>query len=324
MNTAFSELEKQKLEKHYQRYLGAHRFFKAMQLGYLYEFLKNSQVFAPLCAQLKKDSDFHLGNFSYRIVHQLVAFPLHDKLSDRLRLIYLVFEEIGINKTLDTLRMYQIGKKYLNGNSGSEDDQFSVFNMLFVDPLLAWFQTSADAHLVILDQLKDYKYAAEWFHSKKLHDLYKGDTLHGEALLGADLYGHLYDKGIRFELEPKSPAGRLDYIGAQENAKDKILIEAKVFTDKTSKDYLIKGVHQLHHYLKQYNEPAGYLTIYNVSAHTLAINTGANEDGMPFYAVGNTLIYFLLINIFPFDEPASKRGGSKLVEINTTDLHLIQ
>lgn len=56
MNNSINELHKSNLDRLYQRYLAAHRVFKSMQLRYLYESLKGSQVFSPLCAQLEEDA----------------------------------------------------------------------------------------------------------------------------------------------------------------------------------------------------------------------------------------------------------------------------
>jgi len=320
MNTAFSELEKSMLDQHYKRFLSAHRNFKSLQLRYLWDFLQQSELFAPLCARLDKNAVNELDLFRHQIVDKLQPFSLHESFIDRVRLIYLVVGYIATNRNLATTQMYKIGKIYLAGNTASEEEQFGVFNLLFVDPLIAWFQTNIDKNLVILDQLRKYAYAAEWFNTKSLNNLFEKDSTHGEALLSADLYGYLYEKGVHFQLEPKSPAGRLDYIGAQENARGKILIETKVFGAGRGKEYIIQGFHQLHTYTRQYNEIRGYLVIYNISPDVLVIKSGTDENGIPFHTSGNVAIYFIVINVWLHEKPASKRPPTRIVEIKASDL----
>lgn len=64
-----------------------------------------------------------------------------------------------------------------------------------------------------------------------------------------------------------------------------------------------------------------HLVIYNISGHNLLFALSDVEQSTPYIELNNKTIFFINIDIFPYEKTASKRGKMKPYEI--TEEYLI-
>ena len=69
-----------------------------------------------------------------------------------------------------------------------------------------------------------------------------------------------------------------------------------------------------------YNEPFGYLIIYNTSGKDLRFALVNQEQSTPFVVHNSKTIFIVTIDIFPYETSASRRGPLRTVEITEEDL----
>jgi len=192
----------------------------------------------------------------------------------------------------------------------------SSFRESYVEPLIDYIDEQINDKRMTLVLLKKYKHRCEWFRRDQLLAASKADTKRGEKTLVYDLYEYLHDQGVQFYIEPQSESGRIDLISSQ-TGKDRLVADAKIFNPDTgqNRSYIIKGFHQIYEYAKDFNEPFGYLVIFKTCEQDLSIPTQNQESSIPFITHNNKTIFIVVIDIFPYDEPASKRGKLKAYEI---------
>lgn len=194
----------------------------------------------------------------------------------------------------------------------------------FLDPLYYYVDEQLDSQGVILALLMRYKHRSEWFYRKQLWDKSQEkdeSTTRNwvEKPLAEDLYAYLYDQGIDFHIEPSSMPGAIDLIAAQ-GTDDPLLLDAKVFDNENhNKHYLCKGFYQIYTYTQQYNEPVGYLVIYNITELELRFSL-ESSGRIPMVRHNNKTIFLLTINIPRNLKSPSKRGVLKPIEITENEL----
>lgn len=214
----------------------------------------------------------------------------------------------------------RIGQSY--PSSGSEhQDAVNVFTSYFVEPLYEYVDEQLDDQRAILALLRRYKHKCEWFQRDRLYEMWQENTSRGEKTLALHLYEYLHDQGIDFHIEPTSASGEVDIISSQPSA-DPLLADAKVFNPEMSrgKDYLAAGVKQLYTYAVDYNESFAYLVIYKTCPDDLRLALTDRDASTPFLLYNNKTMFLLVIDIFPHEKTASKRGVLKPVEITEADL----
>ncbi|HEY4247162.1 MAG TPA: hypothetical protein VGM64_09915 [Lacunisphaera sp.] len=169
--------------------------------------------------------------------------------------------------------------------------------------------------------LKKYKQRCEWFHRAKLFEKFKDDTGRGERNLASALYEYLHDQGVDFHIEPESASGRVDLISTQ-TGLDRLVADAKLFNPERGQDrtYIAKGFRQVYEYTRDFNEVFGYLVIFKTCAEDLSIQTSHQEGGVPFLTHNNKTIFFLVIDIYEHELPASKRGKLQTYELTPAEL----
>ena len=86
--------------------------------------------------------------------------------------------------------------------------------------------------------------------------------------------------------------------------------------------YLNRGYAQVYRYTQDYNDPFGYLVVFKVCREDLAVNFRYQEGAIPYFTHNNKTIFVLVIDIFDYPEPASKRGQLKTYTL--TEEGLIQ
>ena len=193
----------------------------------------------------------------------------------------------------------------------------------YVEPLCNYVDEQLHDQSIMLSLLIRYKQRSEWFYREQLFEISQlangSDKRHEiEKRLARDLYGYLHDQGIDFHIEPSSMPGKIDLIAAQ-NTDDPLLLEVKVFdNDGRDKSYLCNGFNQIYIYTLQYNEPFGYMVIFNISDRDLRFALKCTGH-IPLVLHNNKTIFVLTIAIRPLIPP-SQRGTLNPIEILEDEL----
>jgi hypothetical protein len=195
------------------------------------------------------------------------------------------------------------------------------FTELFIEPLFDYIDEQIDDRRVVLGLLLKYKHHIEWFRRDELRDRFEKDTQKGEKRLALDLYAYLHEQGLHFSIEPSSVSGEADLISAQ-TGEDRLVADVKIFDPGKSKgiSYLCSGFAQVYQYSKDYNDPFGYLVVFKTCLEDLSVNALHQEATIPYFTHNNKTIFILVIDIFDYPEPASKRGHLKTYELVPGDL----
>lgn len=208
----------------------------------------------------------------------------------------------------------------IGGSFNRMQDSLNTFKKLFLTPLVSYIDEQILDDNYILATLKKYKHMVEWFQRSSVLSLQADDTQNGEKSLAYHLYEYLYDRGIDFTIEPETAVGKPDLVAAQ-NSEHPLIADTKIFDPSGSrgKNYIAgKGFAQIYTYTRTYNEPVGYLIVYNISDCDLQVNVPEQETSIPCITYNNKTIFILTIDIAD-RVSASKRGKLKTVEITKDD-----
>jgi len=212
-----------------------------------------------------------------------------------------------------------IGKKY--SNESNYNEILESFKDNFLETLYDYIDEKLDDQRLLLGLLKKYKQKCEWFQKNYLYELCKQNTQIGEKSLANHLYEFLHEQGIQFSIEPQSVSGEADLVSIQ-SGEEAIVADAKIFWPEKGKNksYLCKGFNQTYLYTTDYNEPFGYLVIFNMSGKDLRFSLENNSLNFPFIVHNAKTLYFITIDLFPYETSASKRGIAEAYLISETDL----
>jgi hypothetical protein len=215
-----------------------------------------------------------------------------------------------------------IGHTY-NRGATTDRDASDTFRSIFLEPFYEYLDEQLDDQRSVLALLRRYKHKCEWFQSEALYKLWASDTQRGEKILAFHLYEYLHDQGIDFNIEPASAVGEADLVAAQ-NSTDPLIADTKIFNPDKSKGkpYIARGFHQIYLYTLTYNEPFGYLIVYNTYGKDLRFALVERSQTIPFVIHNNKTIFIIVIDIFPHEQSASQRGNLETIEI--TEQELIQ
>ncbi|QGQ22346.1 hypothetical protein F1728_06520 [Gimesia benthica] len=214
--------------------------------------------------------------------------------------------------------------------SGNHNEALEIFKDMFVDPLYEYIDEQIDDQRAVLGLLRRYKHTCEWFQRNDLLDIYQkevergaqeGKKGRGEKQLALHLYEYLYNQGLSFSIEPTSVSGEADLIDSQ-NTDDPLIADIKLFDPSSSKNksYIIKGFQQVYQYTLDFNEPFGYLVIFKTCEDGLAISAANQEQSTSFVTVNGKTIFIVIIDLYPHDKSASKRGKLKIHTISEDEL----
>lgn len=220
--------------------------------------------------------------------------------------------------------LYDIGQRY--GAVENFDDAINCFRVAFLEPFYDYVDEHIDDQQAILYFLRKYKHRCEWFRREQLHHLAVDETGKAESSLAFDLYEYLHDQGIDFSIEPKSASGRPDLI-TEQVGDDRVVADAKVFWPERGKgkSYIVSGFNQVYTYLRDYNEPFGYLVIFKMCDDDLEFMVPSTTAMFPSLSHNNKTIFFIVVDICEYEATASKRGQLKVHEITAEDLiHAVQ
>jgi hypothetical protein len=201
-------------------------------------------------------------------------------------------------------------------HESKHNDCVEGFRLAYVEPLFDYIDEQIDDKRMTLLLLKKYKHRCEWFRRAGLLTRCMAETQRGEKTLAYDLYEYLHDQGVQFHIEPESASGRPDLISAQ-TGKDRLVADVKVFNPERGQNtaYIAKGFRQVYEYMKDYNEPFGYLVIFKTCPEDLSIVTERQESAVPFVTHNNKTVFLLTIDICEYEQSASKRGTLKAFEL---------
>ena len=202
------------------------------------------------------------------------------------------------------------------GSSPKHTKGIQVFTDLFIGPLFDYIDEQIDDQRTVLGLLLKYKHHVEWFRRDELRQIFEANTQKGEKVLACDLYAYLHDQGLDFSIEPSSISGEADLISAQEGP-ERLVADVKIFDPGRSKgtSYLYSGFSQVYQYTKDYNDSFGYLVVFKTCREDLSVSARDQDASIPFFTHNNKTIFVLVIDIFDYAKPASKRGHLKSYEL---------
>lgn len=191
------------------------------------------------------------------------------------------------------------------------------FTENFVEPVYEFLDEELDDVGAVLALLRRYKQKVEWFEREQLVKQWSDNSERGEKVLAMHLYEFLFDQGVELYIEPQSASGRADMISSQAG-EERLLADAKVFEAEggRSKSYISKGLGQIYSYAVDFNEPVGYLVVFNVSPDVLKFAVAGSSQSIPFVSISGKTIFLLVIDLHLHDRSASKRGPLKVHEIS--------
>lgn len=218
-------------------------------------------------------------------------------------------------------KMVEVNVGFTYYGQKSLNDNLEYFKSLFLEPLYEYLDEQLDDQRAILALLRRYKHKCEWFQRNHLFKSWEDNTKRGEKLLALHLYEYLHDQGLDFVIEPSSVSGEADLIAIQKS-DEPLIADVKIFNPDKGKgtDYIARGFNQIYLYTLDYNEPFGYLIIYNTSGQDLRFALVNQEQSTPFVVHNNKTIFVVTIDIFPYETSASRRGRLKTFEITEEDL----
>jgi len=189
-----------------------------------------------------------------------------------------------------------------------------------VRPLFDYLDEVLDDGNVILATLTRYKRKVEWYRRAEVVALYESETQQGESRLATHMYEFLFDQGLPFHVEPKAASGKPDVVSL-ENSEHPFIGDVKIFDGESrGATYVKKGFYQVYRYCWDYNEPLGYLIVFNVSKRQLRAELPSAPDGIPRFEYNHKTIFLTVIDIHEHEGTASTRGIAETVTISAADL----
>lgn len=207
--------------------------------------------------------------------------------------------------------------EFFNGDGFIEaDDAVTLIKDIAVDGLFEYFDEHFDQRNAIYSILLKYKQRSEWFRSNRLreHAEVGLEGKRGEPALAIDVQEYILDQGVEFFIEPASGSGETDFLLRYPEG-GYFVIDAKYIPSDAANSAISKkladGFHQVSRYCNDFNEPNGYLVVFNCSKKRIKLDL-ENSDGFPYINIGGCLVYYLEIRIA--DEPSASKSG-KVEEI---------
>lgn len=191
-------------------------------------------------------------------------------------------------------------------------------------PLVNFLHDRIEDVSSVLYLIERFKVRAEWFRRNELFQLYQEDTSVGEAALDQKLREALFEGGIDYPFsQPLSPSGEADVV-ALIGSGDPLVLEVKVFDPERGKgkSNIRQGLHQAIRYADDYNQPVGYVVVFNCSDGQLAFQGGPDEDSAVPARVSQAgkTFFVISVDIRPDRPSASKDRPATRTEIRYAEL----
>ncbi|OLE39993.1 MAG: hypothetical protein AUI36_25385 [Cyanobacteria bacterium 13_1_40CM_2_61_4] len=100
------------------------------------------------------------------------------------------------------------------------------------------------------------------------------------------------------------------------------MAESKIFNPDKSKTkaYILQGFRQIYQYTLNYNSAMGYLVIFNTSNKQLRFAVSGSAAPLPRVVLNHKAIFFVVIDLYPHEETASKIPQQDFVEITEDEI----
>ena len=276
-------------------------------LSLFFEFLNNTRLFKNILQEIKYNKagiDDWLEDLATKRVLKIPNTE-KEKVSLCFGLLQHCLEE-------DADAAWHIGHVVTSKGVGPGLDWFK--EQIF-EPFYEYIDARTDEGNSVLYLIERFKLRSEWFDKERLYQLYESDTSRGENNLRTELRRYLFDHGIDYPfVDLKLPSGSAD-IAADLDTENALVSEVKLFNPEQGyeRSYIRKGFKQAYDYTGDFNKPYGYYIIFNLSTKDLQIRTSSNKSA-PYpitIETGDKTIFIVIINIYPFAEPASRRRKLK-------------
>jgi hypothetical protein len=201
---------------------------------------------------------------------------------------------------------------------GDFNEASGMYKDWYVEPLFDYLDETLDDANVVLATLIRYKQKVEWYRRSDVLKLYQDDTQNGEKNLKQHMFEFLFDQGLPFHVEPVSASGEPDVVWLDDSGHH-FIGEAKIF-DGGNKSHIKKGFSQAYTYCVDYNEPLGYLIVFNVSKRQLRVELPSDPEGIPRWEHNHKTIFLVVVDLYEHEGTASTRGIAETVTISVAEL----
>lgn len=282
-------------------------------LKYLLDFLNKNELTYSILTQLRSREEYTKEwNFNQKgSMAGAVDLNLPDNELDYAAVSLALLEKCSKkHHLLQTIGFHISGERKF-------DSAIRYFNEIFTKKLYEYIIEQIEDSNLILYLLNRFKARCEWFYKKELYELYEDDTKRGEKLLTKELRKFLFDQGIDHPFsEPETPSGKPDIIHGM-GGKDPLTLEIKLFKpDQGDKAYIRKGFRQAYDYTEDYDQPYGYLLVFNLTDYTIKFTS--KDNSKPFKVqLGDKTIFIITINLFDDGKSSSQRKQIKPYEITS-------
>lgn len=210
------------------------------------------------------------------------------------------------------LRRSMLMLGHVTRDGRAEREAIDILKNEAIPVLQGYLEERLDSVRLLVTLLSRYKERVELFKRAQLRQaaLRKG----GEAAIKLDLFEYLHERGIDYQVEPKTAAGRPDLL-ARVLSKD-LVVEVKFvsadFTPTRIRREVAQGVRQAVEYAKERGVPVGYLVVFIDHPVHLIVGT-RGEDGT--VRVGGIGIHAVTIDIHKHKAYPSKRGKMTVITV---------
>jgi len=236
---------------------------------------------------------------------------------------YFIEKSNGNNLTELIIKIHY----FFTGEHKGISDCLEGINDSCVEILAEHLDEQLDASQTIMLLLYKYKHMIEWFNRSEARAIAEGEHTYypktsKEKGLASNLYGYMYEQGIEFHIEPSSVSGEADLITSQRD-ESRIILDAKYISSNFSESEIKRkvsfGFAQVFTYCCDFNSEFGYLVVFK--NHASVINIEADkQDDFSYVNLNGKIIFFVVVDIFEYKKPASKRGAPKVVNIFKSSL----
>ncbi|MCX6844452.1 MAG: hypothetical protein NTX53_19495 [candidate division WOR-3 bacterium] len=316
MQTELVQSLRYKLQKRIRRLNTATPNLLHLFLQQFWGFLEAQPLLSGVAGDLARRHPLIEGEAEKVLKRKGLAFPREEESA---ALGYFVLKKCA--QSDDDRAAREAGIAY---GGGHLEDWLQNFRVMFLEPFSEYLDEQLDDQRLLLSLLVRYKHKCEWFRSEELLRMATADSGRAERNLAEHMYEYLYDQGLDFSVEPRSASGKPDLVSAQTGDR-RLVADTKVFGEGTAKTYLASAFNQVYTYARDYNEPFGYIVLFNTSGRDVKFVLDAQEQSVSFHCHNGKTIFIMTIDVSRYAKTASKRGPLASLEVTAQDLvQLIQ
>lgn len=288
------------------------------QLRFLLNFIESDTIFNGVLSKLLASSSLKREDI-LNLLNSQKGMEFGNE-RDYVSAAYYTLKFLAETTPEKILGAFQVAASFAGAHRAMKfEDCADAVNDYWLEFLYDYLDESIDNQSSILGLIKKFKHSVEWF---KRHDLIAAAESDGERGLALKLYEYLYNQGVEFHIEPQSASGRPDLI-AEQVGENRIVLDAKHFkvseTENDMKTKIAKGFRQVFDYCADFDEPVGYMTIFNSSGKFPDIDC-IKINGFSAVKIGSKTIFFEIIDIHDYSKSASQRGKLPVFRIAGQEL----